>query len=281
MRVPLLLFILFIFIFTQTNYAQTTESISPEPDAELLPIRYLGHFEFNGLIPMKNAAVPNHLAFESKYWFSKSKKLKSSLGLGWQMGFNEGYAKSNANFLIDGVAGNELSYLYNYLSVRYKVMQGNKKLRPYAELGGGWLLVTNNFVDRPLNPDYDPDHSCPDGASEYLRNTTLIRAQNRLALDVEMGLNYQVSDKVSLNLGLGGILTQPIANLEKGYQPIVLENGRNVATQSFHFRKRALHSTSLKIGIALLLFNDPNIVREPSDDNCFLIDDFSDSGSCN
>lgn len=278
MRVPLLL--LTFFIFTQTNLAQTDAPIVPESETEL-PIRHFGHFEYNGLIPLKNAAVPNHLAFESKYWFSKAKNLKSSLGLGWQMGFNEGYAKRSTDFSIDGLAGKELSYLYNYLSVRYKIQQGTKTVRPYAELGGGWLLVTDKFVDRPLNPDYDPDHSCPDGPNEYLRHTSLIRAQNRLALDVEMGLNFQVSDKVSLNLGVGGILTKPIAHLTKGYESSVLENGRNAAIQSYQFRKRALHSTSLKIGIALLLFNDPNIIREKSADNCFLIDDFSDSGSCN
>ena len=279
MRVPLLL--LTFFIFTQTNLAQTEALISSESEANL-PIRYFGHFEFNGLIPLKNAAVPNHLAFESKYWFSKAKTLKSSLGFGWQMGFNEGYAKRSTNYTIDALEGKELSYLYNYLSVRYKIQQSTKMVRPYAELGGGWLLVTDKFVDRPLNPDYEPNHTCPDGPDEYLRNTRLIRAQNRLVMDVELGFNFQVNDKVSLNLGVGGILTNPIANLEKGYQPIVIENGSNSTTQSYHFRKRALHSTSLKIGMALLLFKDPNVIRTSSnEDDCFLIDDFMDSGSCN
>ncbi len=278
MRVPLLF--LSFFMFTQTVFTQIVVKDLPASE-EHLPLHYLGHLAVNGLIPLKHTAIPNDLAFEIKYWLTKSPNLKNSLGFGWQMGFNEGYAKRSTNFSIDGLVGNELSYLYNYLSVRYKVMQGQRKIRPYAELGGGWLLTTDRFVDRPLNPDYDPNHSCPDGADEYLRNTSLIRAQNHLAVDVEAGLNFYLSDKASLNIGIGGILTKPIAHLTKGYDPVALENGRHNTTQSYQFRKRALHSTSLKIGIALLLFTDPNVVREKSRDDYFLIDDFSSSDSCN
>jgi len=187
-----------------------------------------------------------------KYWLNKTPQLKSGLGFGWQMGFNEGYAANDSNFTIDDLVGNELSYLYNYLSVRYKVMQSQRKIRPYAEVGGGWLLIIDEFVD----------------------------TQNRLALDAEVGLNFQLNDKVSLNLGVGGILTNPISYLKKGYQPSVLET-RQATAESYQFRQRALHSTSLKIGVALLLFTDPNIVRKPSRNNCFLIDDFDSSDSCN
>ena len=277
MRVPLLF--LSFFMLAQTIFSQTPVDNLPAPPDDL-PLRYFGHLEINGLIPLKNAPVPNHLAFETKYWWTKSPTLKSSLGVGWQMGFNEGYAKSNFDFTIDGLAGNELSYLYNYLSIRYKVMQSQRKIRPYVEIGGGWLLITDKFVDRPLNPEYDPSHTCDDGPSEYLRNTTLIRAQNRLAFDAEIGLNFQVNDKVSLNLGVGGILTHPIAYLKKGYLPSALET-RHTTAESYQFRQRALHSTSLKIGVALLLFTDPNIVRTTSEEHCFLIDDFDSSDSCN
>ncbi len=278
MRVPLLF--LSFFMFTQTIFTQIGASDLPD-SSENLPLRYFGHLELTGLIPLKKAPVPNHLAFEMKYWLNKSPHLKNSLGFGWQMGFNEGYAKRNTNFSIDGLVGNELSYLYNYLSVRYKVMQGQRKIRPYAELGGGWLLITDRFVDRPLNSAYDPNHSCPDGADEYLRETRLIRAQNRLAVDVEAGLNFALSGKASLNIGIGGILTSPLAHLTKGYSPIALENGRHNTSQSYQFKQRALHSTSLKIGVALLLFTDPNVVREKSNDDYFLIDDFDSSDSCN
>ncbi len=266
-------------MFAQTVFAQTPINSLPATK-EHLPLRYFGHLEMNGLIPLKNAPVPNHLAFEVKYWLTKAPILKSSLGIGWQMGFNEGFAASNFDFTIDGLAGNELSYLYNYVSIRYKVMQSQRKIRPYAEVGGGWLLITDKFVDRTLNPDYDPNHTCDDGPSEYLRNTRLIRAQNRLALDAEIGLNFQVNHKMSLNLGVGGILTNPIAYLKKGYLPSALET-RHATAESYQFRQRALHSTSLKIGIALLLFTDPNIVREKSNDDYFLIDDFDSSDSCN
>ncbi len=268
-----------IFMYMQTVFAQTEVNNLPLPESEQA-LRYFGHFEFNGLIPLNNTPVPNHLAFETKYWLSKTPILKNSLGFGWQMGFNEGYAANDFNFTIDGLAGKELSYLYNYLSIRYKVMQSQQKIRPYAEVGGGWLLITDKFVDRPLNPDYDPNHTCDDSSNEYLRNTTLIRAQNRLALDAEIGLNFQVNNKVSLNLGVGGILTNPIEYLKKGYQPNALET-RQATAESYQFRQRALHSTSLKIGVALLLFTDPNIVRKPSNNNCFLIDDFDSSDSCN
>lgn len=278
MRVSLLF--LSFFMFTQTVFTQITVNHLPASE-EHLPLHYSGHLELNGLIPLKHTAVPNDLAVEIKYWLNKSPHLKNSVGFGWQMGFNEGYAKRSTNFAIDGLVGNELSYLYNYLSIRYKLIQGQRKIRPYAEFGGGWLLMTDKFVDRPLNPDYDPNHSCPDGADEYLRETRLIRAQNRLAVDVETGLNFHLSNKASLNIGVGTILTNPIAHLTKGYAPIALEKERHQTTQSYQFKKRALHSTSLKIGIALLLFSDPNIIREQSDDDCFLIDDFGNSDSCN
>lgn len=274
----IILFYLSIFIVIQTNFAQT-EKIIPSEKTNKKPLQYFGHLELNGLIPLKTAPTPNHLAIETKYWLNKSKYLKSSLGFGWQMGFNEGYAKNNVDFSIDNLVGNELSYLYNYLSVRYKLIQSRKTIRPYAELGGGWLLITDKFVDRPLNPDFDPDHPCDE--SEYLRNTTLIRAQSHLALDAEIGLNFQVNKQVSLNLGIGGIITQPMTYLKKGYLPNTIETRRQVAPQSYAFQKRALHSTNLKIGIALLLFNDPNIIREKSSNDCFLIDDFSSSDSCN
>lgn len=278
MRIPVL--ILALFISVQTNFAQT-EVINLPESTEEKPIQYYGHLDINGLVPLKNTPVPNHLAFEMKYWLNKTPNLKSSLGFGWQMGFNEGYAKSGIDFTIDGLAGQELSYLYNYLSVRYKVMQNQHKIRPYAEIGGGWLLITDKFVDRPLNPEYDPNHTCDDGPSEYLRNTTLIQAQNHLALDAEIGLNFQVSDKLSLNLGLGGILTKPSNHLQEVYQPSILET-RQLSTQSYQFKQRALHSTSLKIGMAFLLFTDPNIVRTSScDEDYFLIDDISSSDSCN
>lgn len=267
-----------ILLSVQTTYAQIKVNNLPTPEVEL-PIEYSGHLEFNGLIPLKNSTTPNHLAFDVKYWLNKSPYFKSGLGFGWQMGFNEGYANSDNNFTIDGLVGNELSYLYNYVSVRYKLMESQRRLRPYAEIGSGWLLITDKFVDRPLNPDYDPNHTCDDGPSEYLRNTTLIQAQNRLALDAELGLNFQVSDKVSLNLGVGGILTKPINYLERGYQPSLLET-KDLPAQSYQFRQRALHSTSLKIGVALLLFNDPNIICTASDDDCSSSES-TDSSSCN
>lgn len=277
MRTSLLIFVLFIYV--QTNFAQS-EIIDLPESTEEKPIQYFGHLEINGLLPLKYAPIPNPLAFEAKYWLNKIPNLKSSLGFGWQMGFNEGYAKSDIDYTIDGLAGQELAYLYNYLSVRYKLMLNKSKIRPYAEIGGGWLFITDKFVDRPLNPDYDPNHTCDDGPSEYLRNTTLIQAQNHLALDAEIGLNYQVSEKISLNLGLGGIFTKPTSYLEQVYQPSVLET-RKVTTQSYQFKQRALHSTSLKIGMAFLLFTDPNIVRTSCDDDYYLIDDFSSSDSCN
>jgi len=154
------LFLLLIttFIYVQTIFAQN-EIINLPESTEEQPIQYYGHLEINGLIPLKHTLVPNHLAFETKYWLNKSPNLKSSLGFGWQMGFNEGYAKSEIDYTIDGLAGKELSYLYNYLSVRYKVLQNQGKIRPYAEIGGGWLLLTDKFVDRPVNPDYDRSKS--------------------------------------------------------------------------------------------------------------------------
>ena len=275
MRIFLL--ILTMFMYVQTIFAQSEDNNLPISENDQ-PLRYFGHLEFNGLIPSKNTTAPNHLAFETKYWGNKSSILKNSFGIGWQMGFNAGYANSPINYTIDGLSGNELSYLYNYLSVRYKLIQSQARIRPYAEVGAGWLLITDKFVDRPLNPDYDPNHTCDDGPNEYLRNTTLIRAQNRLALDAELGLNFQVSDKMSLNLGVGGLLAKPVEYLEKGYQPSLLEN-KDLPAQSYQFRQQALHSTSLKIGVALLLFTDPNIVRT-ADDDCFLID-ATESSSCN
>jgi len=268
-----------ILINVQSIFAQTEENDFPVSETEQ-PLRYFGHLEFNGLLPLRNTGAPNHLAFETNYWLNQSPTLKSSLGFGWQMGFNEGYADNNIRYSINDIAGSELAYLYNYLSVRYKHLQNQQRIRPYAEVGTGWLLITDKFVDRPLNPDYDPNHTCDDGPSEYLRNTTLIKAQNRLALDAEVGLNVQVSHKMSLNLGVGGILTKPVEYLESVYQPSLIET-KGLPAQSYQFRQRALHSTSLKIGIALLLFNDPNIIHKASDDNCFLIDTFEDSSSCN
>ncbi len=112
-----------------------------------------------------------------------------------------------------------------------------------------------------------------------MRNTTLIQAQSHLALDAEIGLNFQVADKLSLNLGLGSILTKASNHLQESFQPSALET-RQLTTQSYQFKQRALHSTSLKVGMTFLLFTDPNIVRTSCDDTYF-IDDFSSSDSCN
>jgi len=42
-----------IFMCMQTTFAQTNEKYLPVPDSEQ-PLRYFGHFEFNGLIPLRN-----------------------------------------------------------------------------------------------------------------------------------------------------------------------------------------------------------------------------------
>jgi len=105
-------------------------------------------------------------------------------------------------------------------------------------------------------------------------------AQNRIALDAEIGLNFKVSEQISLNLGVGGILSKPTNYLQQVYQPSVLET-RQLTTQSYQFKQRALHSTSLKVGMAFLLFTDPNIVRSSCDEEEDFLIDFSSSDSCN
>lgn len=164
-------------------------------------------------------------------------------------------------------------------------MKGTKKIRPYAEFGGGWLLASHQFVDRLLNPDYDPNHTCPDGSNEFLRNTRPIRTQNRIALDAEVGVNFALSDKVSLNLGVGGIVANKLAQLEETYHPSVLENV-NAAPQKFQFQNNFLHAPSLKLGISFVLFSDPNVERKDCCDcDCDCDSDssstFSSSSSCN
>lgn len=276
MRVSLL----FLTLFFYAQFCAAQELIQGATVQEYKqPLSYGGHLDVNGLYPLRMIPSPNDLAFDVKYWFSKAPTLENSFGLSWQMGFNESFGKSTTDFSIDGLEGNELAYLYNYVSLRYKWMKGLKKIRPYAELGGGWLLVSHQFVDRPLNPDYDPNHTCPDGPNEFLRNTTSIRLQNRMALDAEVGVNFQLSDMVSLNLGIGGILTTPIAQLEEAYHPSILEN---VSPQRYQFTDSYFHAPSLKLGLSFVLFSDPN--RESS--NCCCEDDTSssslfDSSSCN
>ena len=100
-----------------------------------------------------------------------------------------------------------------------------------------------------------------------------------MALDAEVGVNFQLSDMVSLNLGIGGILTTPIAQLEEAYHPSILEN---VSPQRYQFTDSYFHAPSLKLGLSFVLFSDPN--RESS--NCCCEDDTSssslfDSSSCN
>jgi len=252
--------VLFVFLplfISHLLVAQTTEPPARESTVQRQPPTHLGFLDLNlnGTLPLDYASTPNHAAFEMKYWFSQAPVLKSSFGLSWQIGFNEGYAESPTDFNINGKSGNELAYLYNYLSARYKLMTGTKKLRPYAEVGGGWLFQIHEFVDRPLNPDYDPDHSCP-GENEYLRNTTTIQNQHHLALDAEVGFNYQLSNNISLNLGVGGIVGNQIAHLEEGFQPALLEQAQ--VTPAYQFTDKFLHSASVKLGVSIRLLDYPN-----------------------
>jgi len=269
-----------IFISIQLSFAQL--SLPGATVQEYIqPLQYGGHLDINGLYPLQFVKQPNDAAFDIKYWFNKTPILEKSFGLSWQMGFNEGYAESASDFSVNGVAGKELAYLYNYLSLRYKWMKGAKKLKPYAEIGGGWLLVSHQFVDRPLNPEYDPNHTCPDGPNEFLRNTTSIRLQNRLALDAEIGVNFQLSSMVSLNLGIAGIVTHKVAHLEEAYHPSILENV-NRTSPSYQFNNRFLQAPSLKLGLSFVLFSDPN--RERKDCCCDCSSDsssiFDSSSSC-
>lgn len=276
-----LLLSLTLFISIQLSLAQIP-ILGPTVEEYKQPLQFYGHLDVNGLLPLSLTPSPNDAAFDIKYWLNETPNLESSFGFGWQMGFNEGYADSSFDFSIEDVTGNELAYLYNYLSLRYKWMKGAKKIRPYAEFGGGWLLVSHQFVDRPLNPKYDPDHTCPDGPNEFLRNTTPIRTQNRIALDAEVGVNFALTDKVSLNVGVGGIVTNKVAQLEEAYHPSVLENV-NRTPQKYQFNNHFLQAPSLKLGLSFVLFSDPN--EERKDCCCDCNTDYysvsSSSSSCN
>ena len=251
----LILLIVALCAYTSTIHAQLSASAATVEEYKQ-PLQYYGHLDVNGLVPLKLVSNPNDLALEVKYWFSKTPTLKSGFGVGWQLGFNEGYDKNTSNLFVDGLVGNELAYIYNYLSFLYKLIAGGKKIRPYAEIGGGWLFVNHQFVDRPLNPDYDPNHSCSDGANEFLRNTTSIKMQNQVAVDAEVGLNFHLSNKLSLNVGIGSIISNKVAQLERDYDPTLLENVAARAT-SYQFKNNFLHAPSFKLGISILLFGEP------------------------
>ena len=278
------LFFLCFLSFLQLNFSQSVQKVAPDPEAELLPIRYLDHLEINGLIPLKTAPNPNHLAFDVKYWLNQTPVFNNSFGFAWQMGFNEGYAESDVNFVINNLEGNELAYLYNYLSLRYRAISKTPKFRPYAELGIGWLWTAHNFVDRPLNPEYDPNHSCPDGTNEFLRETRLIRNQHRLALEGEVGVLFQVNEQLGINFSWGGLFTNRVAALEQvPAANSILENGIHTPP-NFRFNNRILQSTHLKVGLLFTLFNDPNCMSSPDDDDdddCSSSSIFDGFGSCN
>lgn len=278
MRVVLFLLPLFI---SQFLHAQITGPQAMESTVLQQPPEYLGYLDLNGILPLNFAPSPNDAAFEAKYWFSKTPLLKNSFGLSWQIGFNEGYAKSDFDFTVDDQTGKELAYLYNYLSVRYKALAGKRRIRPYAEVGGGWLFMSHNFVERPLNPDYDPDHSCPDN-DEFLRETTSINAQHRLALDLEAGFNFQLSENISLNVGVGSIVANKVAHLEEAYETTFLENNFARPT-AYQFSNNFLQSASLKLGVSIRLIDRPFegeqcCCRNESDSH-FIID-YTQSNSC-
>ena len=290
MRVILLCLILFV---SQHLSAQISGPQSIGATVLQQPPNYLGYLDLNGTLPLPFATSPNDAALEAKYWFHKSPRLQNSFGLSWQIGFNEGYGKSASDFTIDGQSGKELAYLYNYLSLRYKVMKGFQKIRPYAEIGGGWLFLAHQFVERPRNPDYDPDHTCPDGPNEYLRNTTLIRSQHRLALDVEAGLHYQLTDIVSLNVGVGGIITNQVAHLEEPHPSAFLEEAYpsvfldvenpRISPIAYQFKNDFLHSVSLKVGVSILLATSPNEGDAcccPDNSDSYFTIDVDESRSC-
>ena len=258
MKVVMIVLPLFLSL-SQFLHAQIT---GPQPMGATVqqePPKYLGYLDINGILPLKYAPSPNDVAFEAKYWFSKTPNLQNSFGLGWQIGFNEGYAKSDTDFTADGLTGRELAYLYNYVSARYKVILGKQKIRPYAEIGGGYLFMRHELVERPLNPDFNQNqnnnHNCPD-TREFLREATPIRNQHRAALDLEAGLNIYLTDDVSLNVGVGGIIANNIGHLEEVNESAFLENVTTRPT-AYQFSNNILQSASLKVGVTILLQNRP------------------------
>ena len=255
------LFVLSLFI-SHSLFSQI--AAGPQPigaTVQQQPPKYLGYLDINGILPLKYAPSPNDVAFEAKYWFSKTPSLQNSFGLGWQIGFNEGYGKSDTDFTADGLTGRELAYLYNYVSARYKVILGKQKIRPYAEVGGGYLFMRHELVDRPLNPNYNQNqnnnqnHNCPD-TREFLREATPIRNQHRAALDLEAGLNIYLTDDVSLNVGVGGIIANNIGHLEEVNESAFLENVTTRPT-AYQFSNNILQSASLKVGVTIRLQNRP------------------------
>ena len=276
--------VLFFLPFLMSPYlhAQIANPKAMESTVLQQPPEYLGYLDLNGILPLNFAPSPNDAAIEAKYWFSKTPLLKNSFGLSWQLGFNEGYAKSDFDFTVDDQTGKELAYLYNYLSARYKVMTGKKKIRPYAEVGGGWLFTNHDLVERTPNPNYDPDHTCPENA-EFIRDAISIRTQHRLALDVEAGLNFQFSEDISLNVGVGSIVANKIAHLEKAYQPALLES--NFATPTaYQFSTSFLQSASLKVGLSIRLLDRPQEEEQcccGGASNSVFISDTIQSSSCN
>ncbi len=282
MKVVMIVLPLFLCL-SQFLHAQES---GPQPIGATVqeqPPEYLGYLDINGILPLKSAPSPNDAAFEAKYWFSKTPSLQNSFGLSWQIGFNEGYGKSDTDFMVDGLMGKELAYLYNYVSARYKVILGKQKIRPYAEVGGGYLFMRHELVERPLNPNYDQNHNCPDN-NEFLRESTSIRNQHRAAVDLEAGLNIYLTDNVSLNVGVGGIISNNIGHLEEVNQSAFLENVTTTPT-AYQFSNNILQSASLKVGVSIRLFErayeeeqNPCCCDEKS--NSHYIIDYTVSKSC-
>ena len=257
----------------QTNKTTTDSTVLKKP------IEYNGHFDINGLTLLQKFPTPNRLSFDVKYWLGKEKWLRKNVGFGWQTGNKWLYAYSKDPFHIESIEEpkTNLSYSYHYVSGRIRLQTKGRVIRPYVEVGTGWLLVTDKASKSEPNPNYDPDHICPEGSPRTISVETPLKMQHRLGADIEGGFNIGVNEKLRINIGVGYLQTHHLNYLEETaiaptYENLQLKN----SSQHYQWKKRNAHSLSLKVGISVLLFNDPNIIRSPSsfDDE----DDFGGGG---
>jgi len=265
-----LLFLGIFFCYTSLSFAQLTKPVFNSEFKDTTkrkkpkPIEYIGYLEFSSAFPISKLSKPTNFIWDSKYWINKKTSLIGAFGFGWQFSDRLNYSDEE-NIIIKDMeeAGAKLARTYNYLSGRFK-LQTKGKVRPYVEVGSGWLYLSDRITYTRDNPNYNPNHTCPEGSPETIGIKESLRKQHRFAVDIEGGVSISLNKALNLQLGVGYLKAKNIYSLEESNVAFIPETAAKHTTYQWE-NKAVASAVSLKIGLSFLIFNDPNVVHIPSE----------------
>lgn len=259
-KIQLISMLLFYVIIGFSQQADTSLIKIDTPKIQQ-PIIYFGRLEMAGIFQSNKIPIPAKFSYEVKYWLNKQPSFTKTIGFGYTKGSRFRYATNNEIFIEGLVQGQGLTYSYEYFSGRFKLQTKSKIISPYLELGTGLLVQSDKIIRYQPNPDYDPNHTCPEGSPKRLSNITDLKKQYRLGLDAATGISVGLSEKIRLVLGVNYLAASKVSYLEKqNIQNSLDEVGSHNQTV-YNWKNRMSHSFGFKVGFSVRLFSNPNVIR--------------------